>query len=261
MQGIQRLPLYLKHTKTLYCLFDAAYASRLWCIWELAIYLKLREKPKVEFISISANSMAVGAVVFSTITSAVSYVTYVYIAESAELTDNCVKWHLVAIAALLKTFIFIFGQQHFINVISLRHMIENYDARNAKLTNPDDAPVLLQFVDELFSADIEAEDAENELAAGLSTHQGIAASSSSSVAVASAPGRESQSGEDLQGRGIDLFNQVVRRRVNLSLPSKGIKSWVFFGYVAGCLFFKNDSGGMKKSEISIKMHPKLHDLL
>jgi hypothetical protein len=101
-------------------LFDAAYASRLWCIWELAIYLKLREKPKVEFISISANSMAVGAVVFSTITSAVSYVTYVYIAESAELTDNCVKWHLVAIAALLKTFIFIFGQQHFINVISLK---------------------------------------------------------------------------------------------------------------------------------------------
>ena len=40
-------------------------------------------------------------------------------------------------------------------------VVENYDARNAQLTRPEDGPVLLQFVDELFRSEIEAEDAAN----------------------------------------------------------------------------------------------------
>ena len=88
-QGIQRLPLYLKHTKELYCLFDANYASRMWCIWELAIYLKLRESPKVKFISISRSTLQFIAVLVSILTKVISYLTYIYLHESeTDLTEE-----------------------------------------------------------------------------------------------------------------------------------------------------------------------------
>jgi len=47
---LARLPLFLKNSKRLYVLFDQEYTTRLWCVWELAIYMRLRENPKVEFI-------------------------------------------------------------------------------------------------------------------------------------------------------------------------------------------------------------------
>ena len=54
--GINRLPLYLSKSNTLYCLFDIEWVNRLWCVWELATYLRLRENPKVTFICISQRS-------------------------------------------------------------------------------------------------------------------------------------------------------------------------------------------------------------
>ena len=101
--------------QVLYCLFDAQYASRMWCIWELAIYLKLmktilkkiqiislikasishqiylfvpefrpkswfrirlREKPKVEFISISKNTLAILSVMSASAINTIAYLTY-----------------------------------------------------------------------------------------------------------------------------------------------------------------------------------------
>ena len=51
--GIIRLALFLRHSKELVCLFDDMYCTRLWCVWELATYLKLRKNPKVTFICMS----------------------------------------------------------------------------------------------------------------------------------------------------------------------------------------------------------------
>ena len=48
-----RLGLQLRHSKELICLFDDWYCTRLWCVWELATYLKFRENPKVTFVCMS----------------------------------------------------------------------------------------------------------------------------------------------------------------------------------------------------------------
>ena len=51
--GVARLPLYLKSSKSLWCLFDYNWCTRLWCVFELAVYLRLRKDPVVHFWSIS----------------------------------------------------------------------------------------------------------------------------------------------------------------------------------------------------------------
>ena len=57
--AIARLPLFVKHSKRLYVLFDAEYTTRLWCVFEIAVYLRLRENPKIVFASISRNIMEI----------------------------------------------------------------------------------------------------------------------------------------------------------------------------------------------------------
>ena len=48
-----RMPLYLKHSKELVCIFDEEYVTRLWCIFELAVYLRARKEPLTSFINTS----------------------------------------------------------------------------------------------------------------------------------------------------------------------------------------------------------------
>eukprot|EP00400_MALV-I_sp_L67-5_P000071 gene71-440_t len=55
--GILRLPLYLQSSQELVALFDSAYSTRLWCIWEIAVYLRLRKDPKIRFVSLSQKSL------------------------------------------------------------------------------------------------------------------------------------------------------------------------------------------------------------
>ena len=61
--GINRLPLYLSKSNTLYCLFDIEWVNRLWCVWELALFLRTREKPNVVFASITRHQLEIIVIV------------------------------------------------------------------------------------------------------------------------------------------------------------------------------------------------------
>ena len=61
-QGLLRLPLYLQNSRSLYCLFDEGWIHRLWCVWELAVYLRVCPNPRVIFSSISQRYVEVIAV-------------------------------------------------------------------------------------------------------------------------------------------------------------------------------------------------------
>ena len=57
--GIMRLPLFLQNSRRLYVLVDSMYMTRLWCVFEVAVYLRLREAPKVIFISMDKRIIGV----------------------------------------------------------------------------------------------------------------------------------------------------------------------------------------------------------
>ena len=57
--GITRLPLFLQNSQRLYVLVDSKYMTRLWCVFEVAVYLRLREAPKVIFISMDKRILGI----------------------------------------------------------------------------------------------------------------------------------------------------------------------------------------------------------
>jgi hypothetical protein len=57
--GVTRLPLFLQHSQKMLVLFDSEYTTRLWCVFELAVYLRLRKDPKVVFISMDKRFLGV----------------------------------------------------------------------------------------------------------------------------------------------------------------------------------------------------------
>jgi hypothetical protein len=60
--GVTRLPLFLQHSQKLLVLFDSEYTTRLWCVFELAVYLRLRKDPKVVFISLDRQFLGVAEI-------------------------------------------------------------------------------------------------------------------------------------------------------------------------------------------------------
>ena len=64
-QGINRLPLFLQKSKVLYSLFDSKYTTRMWCVWELAVYLRTRPDPEIVFTSVTMRMIEIVVIVVS----------------------------------------------------------------------------------------------------------------------------------------------------------------------------------------------------
>ena len=136
-----RLPLYLKHTKELLCVFDQDYVSRLWCIFELSVYLKVRQDPVTIFVNTSQKVMEFVIISWKTIT----FVIVVALKRSSvkqQTRGFLWIWFLNDMAVVI--FTFILGQQWFLDNIKLRDTIKTYDVRKATLSSPDDRLLLLR---------------------------------------------------------------------------------------------------------------------
>ena len=227
-----RLALFLRNTKELVCLFDDVYCTRLWCIWELATYLRLRENPRVSFVCMSLRSCgAILIVIWMIQNLIITAVTVTMTAQcawnDAGLTTVCTPeqieddvanhiqtWQNYMIQAvvfvccnLLAIVGFIFGQRHFRTDALLRKTIETYDIRNAKCKVDSDRTILLRFVNDLFYAD----------------------------------GQENERGTQSLERGLDAFNDAVRTTVpEHGVGEDGIRKLKkklankIFGYFARC---------------------------
>jgi hypothetical protein len=173
--GVLRLALFLRNSKELLCLFDDEWCNRLWCVWELATYLRLRENPKVTFVCISQRSCEI-IVVFvyflqNAVTNALSTMItslemfeslpgfwYEIFWDSMYVEDFRIdQWQNVftlsaylACSTILATTGFIFGQLHFRSQDKLRQKIESYDIREARCAQESDRDILLRFVNEIF---------------------------------------------------------------------------------------------------------------
>ena len=224
-----RLALFLRSTKELVCLFDDVYSTRMWCIWELATFLRLRENPQVTFVSMSLRSCGVIAVAFYMIMIPVSIWLYekkvLCRREEAE-EGKCVvdSWQLVGSisvdawqnyvafsvwftsSVILASVGFIFGQRHFRSDTRLRAIIANYDIRDAECARENDREMLLRFVDGLFS------------------QQAASATSPSDS--------DPRDGE----AGLAAFNHYVRTVVPRSgVATSGVRKCKIFSYVVAVL--------------------------
>ena len=153
-QSVARLPLYLKSTKKLICLFDHVWTTRLWCVFELAVYLRLREKPNVEFKPVAQKSLEFISVTYYITWYSIHWILLTLEASGTSCTtDLCQKsfrWLAFIMDTLMAIVIFFFGQWHFISRMKLRDAIQHYDVREAKLGFEADRELILSFIDDLF---------------------------------------------------------------------------------------------------------------
>ena len=196
--GLVRVPAYLKCSKKLICVFDSEYVNRLWCIFELAVYMQVRPNPDVEFINTAQKTCEIIMLTWRVFTFCVLCV--ITRIERGSLDEHTTKedgsfylWYRFFDSVMWYTLLFILGQRWFLDCISLREAITTYDVRDAKLSEEDDREVLLQYINH-------------------------------------------QWGDDDSGQeGLEDFNQHIRNNVERSLPIKGPRSWKLFSYWGACL--------------------------
>eukprot|EP00398_MALV-I-01_sp_L67-1_P000031 gene31-706_t len=192
--GVRRLPLYLKSSKVLYCMIDESYVTRmclcpdsghkllavlciyvffaLWefmsgfrtCMWELAVYLRIRENAKVVFASITKRSLEAIAVPYSIIRYSVVLIVLYSIQSQTRCTEGVCRefWRAFMVMSTFSFYvaIFIIGQRHFQLQVGLRRQLHKFDINKLKLSDEYDRNILLKMVDELFRIPANQEESE-----------------------------------------------------------------------------------------------------
>lgn len=214
--GLQRLCLYLRHSAAILCLFDVDYVDRLWCVFEFAVYLKLCPNPKVTFVSVSQRSVEVITIVLNNISYAlIGWVMYVQVNQSVRDSGTLdaedgfggflPPYHFCQLV-VVRSMIFILGQQHFRSLDKLRKTVATFDVRKCSLGVEEDRSFLVGFITDVFGPSV--------------------AASANAVRV---PNQSV----------ISHFNDEVREMVRFRLPLSGVRSSKIFSYSAAVLAFSS----------------------
>ena len=155
----------------MYVLFDAQYTTRLWCVFELAVYMRLRENPKVRFIS--TEKCIIGVVrlvgvsfvelVVNVIQDATSQTdsTTIDILQEVTLDASLVSsirtagyessvWAGYILILITTAIVYILADRYWRAIRDLRNAVKKFDVANTKLASETDRVMLLSIVNELF---------------------------------------------------------------------------------------------------------------
>ena len=156
--GIMRHSLFLRNSRELLCLTDEDYFKRIWCMWELAVYLKLRTDPSVYFVSMPKRTL--DFIVIMVYAFLLFLWTWIYFDKRNEGVQSINDTRYVIGVSMsfvgnviVRSAGFLYGQQHFRDQFRLKETLQNYDVRNAKCSQPGDRLVLLRLINEIFRED------------------------------------------------------------------------------------------------------------
>ena len=224
------MPLYLKSSKTLYCFFDKQWLSRLWCVWELGVYQKMREKPNVLFLSLDQKMIETCLVIIVLTQNLLCDIPNI-IGTEVNISVDVVQIFKFVLSLLSHLLIFFFGQRHFRANQSLRKAMPNYDIRNGELTDERDRALLLDHVGELF------DDGEVEVSRLFDDENTV----ESPVSVSPKDGSKIGAGKS---RGLDAFNKSLRKLATSIVPeSNDARSCIILSYIPVILSYSYEIFG------------------
>jgi hypothetical protein len=219
----------------MHCLFDSTYATRLWCVFEMAVFLKMRKTPNLIFSSMSQGVLQISVMVliisFRALVDGIDALTNANIqleegdtqalqAKSNEESLTAYKitsilcWSVNLICICI---VFIFGRMHFQAVTELRQSLTNFDVSEAQIFVESDREFLLEILNDLFKD----RNSQQELTDGTQT-------------VLEAEPAQSQG---IGNQGLQKLNELLRFHIPKQLPTRGLRSWKLFGYVAAVITF------------------------
>ena len=222
--GLYRMPLYLKNSKMICCIFDSVYITRMWCIFELAIYLRLRKKPRVLFINTSQKLLEIVYVSWKLGTFSLMSIARRSVIN-ANVPTELFLWYRLCDGLLRMTLLFLLAQRYFRDLLTLRDIVSNYDVRKSELGQPNDRPMLLQFINFYWGGDQDRRRGDSD------EQDDENAEDPSAVA----DGAANDDARQEEVTGLDKCNRDIRERVLRYLPMRGPKSWMILSYVAAVL--------------------------
>ena len=154
--GLHRLPLYIEHSRAMYCFFDEKYLTRMWCMVEVALYMSRCEKPKIYFLSIAQKKAGVVTVFIVLLTNFI-YSTAKYLNDSENDPHSKSEWDFylslteIFLGVTIRAVLFYFARHLFHSLDKLRDAQRNFDVRNCELSFEQDRPLLLKVINEGFS--------------------------------------------------------------------------------------------------------------
>ena len=173
--GINRLPLFTAHAQKLIVIFDVMYATRMWCVFELAVFLRTRDDPQIEFASIDVKLMELITIVvvlmvelamavFSDYQEANAVMAVLGLRPERGYTNTeardaylPVVWMMFVVLIFITIVVYILGERHFHALDELHTTVLTYDINNAQLAAESDRDFLLKIIDELFDDEPRAE--------------------------------------------------------------------------------------------------------
>ena len=265
--GVTRLPLFLQHSQKLLVLFDSEYTTRLWCVWELAIYSRLRETPKIVFISMDRMlveflflilSILTEIVVFAVQDSTSSTVAVLasivarsdynmpYPDPDGRLGTEISVWIAFWYFIIENIMVYLLAERYYNSLHKLRSSVAEFDVASTHLAIEKDRPLLLGIVDELFQSSPRNTYNHDEIQASGANPDEIQASGEPSGEPSGQPlidghqlevrlqqhasGNSVPSPIRRANEGLAEFNRSVGENVEQQLPMTGVRSINLFGY-------------------------------
>jgi hypothetical protein len=228
----------------------------------MAVYLRMRQNPKIVFTSISQRTMEIVVLVLLVSFAALrDGATALAVANINNLTNayritSLIAWFIRLVAIII---IFRFGRLHFQTVVDLRNSLSDYDLTKSNVYNENDRQFLLGILNDLFT------DFGDDGADDIGDHGG--GSGSHKLESSGLPIRSEvhQHGDDFQAQqhvdsasnvpqaddvlngrasvvsshaeGIGKLNDLLRFHIPKQLPTQGLRSWALFRYVSAVVAF------------------------
>ena len=169
--GLVSLRQFLARSQNLVCVIDDQYFSRLWCLIEIALYIKARKNPKVHFANVYIGNIVLIMWVFWFVISLVRWVVMAFSSDvvrlcvfdflptqfppNAEVNIQCdpvdvdISWwiYYFFVGVFDIVWMFYFGRMYIRNEEKLKKLTKTFDVRKAQCSRDDDRVVLLHAIE------------------------------------------------------------------------------------------------------------------
>ena len=137
----------------------------MWCVFELAVFLRTRKNPEIEFVSLDVKMIEVVTIAVVLISQFGVNLLQDLVNANATLarTDDSgtgfsardayltCAWVVLCVNIFVTIVVYVLGERHFTALYEMRNTISNYDVNHAQLSVDADRDFLLKIVDDLFS--------------------------------------------------------------------------------------------------------------
>ena len=145
--GLYRVPMYLQRSRVLLCIFDRDFSSRVWSVFEVQVYLKVRKNAELLFVHPAqrAHGLIIGSwrLLF---VAAICIMNRLQAGSNNPKASPAYLWLSVFQTFAHRTITFFLGQKWFMDQIALRESLKSYDVREAELENETDRIVIFQYI-------------------------------------------------------------------------------------------------------------------